>query len=95
MRSRPASAATTPARPAAGYSFDATIEPLMGALEAARERYFSKSHAARTRFDPGRTGRLVHFYSGRHRLRASWAHRRRLLAPLKSRALASALEPRR
>ena len=78
-----------------GYSFDATIEPLIGALEAARERYFSKSHAARTRFDPRRTGRLVHFYSGRHRLRASWATGAGSFAPLTSRALASALEPRR
>ena len=77
------------------HSFDATMEPLLGALEAARERYFSKSHAARTRFDPRRTSRLVHFYPARRRLRASWPHRRRLLAPARSRALARALEPRR
>jgi hypothetical protein len=77
-----------------GHSFDATIEPLLGGLEAARERYFSKSHTARTRYDPGGKGRLIHFYSGRRRLRASWAHRRRLLAPLRSRALAKAIEPR-
>ncbi len=76
-------------------SFDATIEPLLGALEGAREGYFSKSHAARTRFEPGRTDSLIHFYPGRRRLRASWAHRRRLFAPLRSRALARALGPRR
>lgn len=47
-------------RERAGYSFDATIDPLLGVLERAREAYFARSHSSRTRFAASRP-RLVHF----------------------------------
>jgi hypothetical protein len=37
-----------------GYSFDATIDPLVGTLERARASYFARPHAERSRFDRGR-----------------------------------------
>jgi hypothetical protein len=44
----------------AGHSFDASIDALLGVLECARERYFSKSPDERSRFiESGRP--LVHF----------------------------------
>ena len=73
-----------------GYSFDATIDVLLGALEGARERYFAQAHAARTRFEPA-GGRTIHFYSRGHRLRNAWGQRRRLMAPFTARALGRAL----
>ena len=76
-----------------GYSFDATIDVLIGAFEAARERYFAQPHPARTRFEPRNSGRAVHFYTGRRRLRSALAQRRQLRAPLTSRALARSVEP--
>jgi hypothetical protein len=36
-----------------GYSFDATIDSLLGTFERARAGYFTKPHAARTRFGRG------------------------------------------
>ena len=55
-------------RERAAYSFDASIDPLLGALERARELYFAKPHAERSRFP--RTDdreRLVHFNTSPHR----------------------------
>jgi hypothetical protein len=49
-------------RARAGYSFDATIDPLVGMLERARARYFARPHRERTRFDATRA-RLVHFHT--------------------------------
>jgi hypothetical protein len=47
-------------RERAAYSFDASIDPLLAVLERARERYFARPHAERTRFAT-RKRRLVHF----------------------------------
>jgi hypothetical protein len=74
-----------------GYSFEASIDPLLAALEGARERYFAEPHAARARFETPDTRRVVHFYTRRDRVRGAWGRRRRLLAPLTSRALRRAL----
>jgi hypothetical protein len=49
-----------------GYSFDATIDRLLGAFEAARAAYFAKPHEVRTRFDPDGAGRLVHLNISRN-----------------------------
>jgi hypothetical protein len=43
-----------------GYSFDASIEPLIATLEHACEAYAARPQRERTAFDGGR-GRLVHF----------------------------------
>jgi len=43
------------------YSFEATIEPLVGALEAACATYFAKPHAERSWFLPQSPQGLVHF----------------------------------
>ncbi len=72
------------------YSFDATIDPLVAALERVRERYFAQSHAQRRRFD-AHEARLFHIYDRRRRLRGAWRQRRLFLAPLTSRALARTL----
>ncbi len=77
------------------YSFDATIDPLVTALEGARTRYFAEPHAVRTRFEPCSTGRIEHFNTRRLRLRWAWRQRRRLLAPWTARSLSRALGPRR
>ncbi|MEW6267839.1 MAG: hypothetical protein AB1689_00910 [Thermodesulfobacteriota bacterium] len=45
----------------AGYSFDASIEPLLGALERASAAYHARPYAERTRFAPAGAPRLVHF----------------------------------
>lgn len=45
----------------AGYSFDATIDPLLAVLERARETYFARAHHERTRFISNERRRLVHF----------------------------------
>ena len=74
-----------------GYSFDSTIDLVLGALEGARERYFAQSHAARTRFEPARRADDLHFYSRGHRLRNAWGQHRRLMAPFTARALGRAL----
>lgn len=47
-------------RERAGYSFDATIDPLLGVLERARAAYFARPHRSRTRFAASRP-RLIHF----------------------------------
>jgi hypothetical protein len=44
----------------ATYSFDATIEPLLSALEQVRERYFARARSERSRFVPRTGGGLVH-----------------------------------
>src|SRR5665213_2231131 len=49
-------------RARASYSFDATIDPLVGMLEAARTRYFARSHRERTQFDTTRA-HLIHFHT--------------------------------
>jgi hypothetical protein len=49
------------------YSFDATIDPLLGALERACTSYFAKPHAERSRFPHGRRRPLVHFNTSPHR----------------------------
>lgn len=78
-----------------GYSFDATIDRLVGALERARERYFAQDHGVRTRFEPRGRSRLVHFHTGPRRTSGAWAHRGRLLAPWRARSLARTLGQRR
>jgi hypothetical protein len=47
----------------AGYSFDATIEPLLSVLERARDSYFARPHAQRSRFTAGDRRRIVQFDS--------------------------------
>ena len=49
-------------RARASYSFDATIDPLVGMLEAARTRYFARSHRERAQFDTTRP-HLIHFHT--------------------------------
>jgi hypothetical protein len=78
-----------------GYSFDATIDPLMGALERAGERYIAQDHSVRTRFESRGASRLIHFYTGPRRARGAWAQRGRLLAPWRARSLARTLGTRR
>lgn len=46
-----------------GYSFDATIDPLIAAFERAREAYFMRPYAERTRFVGGDRPRMVEFGS--------------------------------
>jgi hypothetical protein len=47
-------------RERASYSFDALVDPLLAVLEQARERYFGRPYAERTRSST-RQRRLVHF----------------------------------
>jgi hypothetical protein len=47
-------------RERAGYSFDATVDPLLDVLEQARARYFARPHAKRKRF-AAHNRRLIHF----------------------------------
>jgi hypothetical protein len=79
-----------------GYSFDATIDRLLGVLERTVNRYFGRPSAERTRFRggpepvrarvaPGPRPRAV---SG---VRRAWLARRRALSPLGARGLARAL----
>lgn len=49
------------------YSFDATIEPLLQALESARERYFARPGADRTRFDVDGRDNFIGLHSARRR----------------------------
>jgi hypothetical protein len=42
------------------YSFEATIDPLLDALERARASYFAKPHAERSRFQQNSRERLIH-----------------------------------
>lgn len=79
-----------------GYSFDATIEPLVRALERMRDGYFARPHAERSRFTPGGTRRLVHLNGGRPRsagqaLDVAWEQRRRIGAALRARKLRARL----
>lgn len=54
------SGAANALRERAGYSFDATIDPLLAVLERARAAYFARPHPERARFAAGRP-RLIHF----------------------------------
>lgn len=47
-------------RERAGYSFDASIDPLLACIGEARDRYFARPHDERARAATGRR-RLVHF----------------------------------
>jgi hypothetical protein len=49
------------------YSFDASIDSLLGVLERARGCYLAKPHDERTRFQPNSRQRLVHFNTSPHR----------------------------
>lgn len=86
------------------YSFDASIDELVGVLERARAAYFEKPHAERSRFVRGGRQRLVHFNTSPHRptvlaglvrtpapdsgLAAQW---RRVLLPLRTRQVRRSL----
>ena len=88
------------------YSFDASIDPLLGVLEHAHETYFARPQAERTRFPAPSSGRLVHFNTSPHRttvlkglvqrpspnsgLRAQW---RRLLLPPRTWRVRRSLRP--
>ncbi len=88
------------------YSFDATIEPLLGVLERARESYFARSPAERSRLLPGSRGRLIHLNTSPNRwtvakglvqrpapdsgLAAQW---RRLLLPVRTALVRRSLRP--
>jgi hypothetical protein len=61
VRSRTLGANARTAR--SGYSFDATIEPLLAVLERARASYFARPQAERSRFREGDRRRIVHFDS--------------------------------
>ncbi len=60
----------------AGYSFDATIAPLIATLERAREAYFARPHHERTRSRKV-TPRLIHFNTSPdlHALAVGFIHR--------------------
>ena len=78
-----------------GYSFDATIEPLLGALEQARARYFAQPHAQRSRFALSGS-KLVHLHGGRPRtagqaIDVAWEQRRRIGAARRARRLRASL----
>jgi hypothetical protein len=103
-RSRAKSLAAREAR--AGYSFDASMPELVGVLERARAAYFAHPHAERSRFPRSGRSRLFHFNTSPHRptvlaglvrrpspdsgLAAQW---RRLLLPLRTALVRSALRP--
>jgi hypothetical protein len=103
-RSRAKSLAAREAR--AGYSFDASMPELVGVLERARAAYFARPHAERSRFPRSGRTRLFHFNTSPHRptvlaglvrgpspdsgLAAQW---RRLLLPLRTALVRSALRP--
>jgi hypothetical protein len=102
LRTRSKSEAARRAR--RGYSFEESIDELIGALERARSAYFAKPHAVRTRFPHHGRGRLVHFNTSPHRptvlnglvrrpspdsgLRAQW---QRLLLPVRTNRVRSAM----
>jgi len=48
-------------RERSGYSFDATIDSLVGVLEGALAEYFGRAHAVRSRFHPSDPRRIVSF----------------------------------
>ena len=48
-------------RERSGYSFDATIDPLIGVLDRARTEYFARAHAVRSRFLTIDRRRIVSF----------------------------------
>ena len=48
-------------RQRSGYSFEATIDPLVGVLERARTQYFARGHAVRSRFLTNKRRRIVSF----------------------------------
>jgi hypothetical protein len=75
------------------YSFDATIEPLLAALELAREHYFATAHAERTRFPSSSPRRLVSL-SPTPGAQLAPEHPSRLLATWRSRRLARRLRSR-
>lgn len=105
VRTRARSDAARAAR--AAYSFDASIDELVGVLERARVAYFEKPHAVRTRFPYESRARLVHFNTSPYRptvlkglvqrpapgsgLAAQW---RRLLLPVRTRRVRDALQER-
>jgi hypothetical protein len=72
------------------YSFDATIEPLLGALEHVRESYFARPHSERTRFLPRTGGRLMHL-SRNPGPQPAREHAPFLVPPWRSRRLARSL----
>jgi hypothetical protein len=88
------------------YSFDASIDQLLGVLERAHETYFARPQAERARFSAPSSGRLVHFNTSPHRatvlkglvqrpspnsgLTAQW---RRLLLPQRTWQVRRSLQP--
>jgi hypothetical protein len=48
-------------RERSGYSFDATIDALVGVLDQARNAYFARGHAVRSRFPASDRRRIVSF----------------------------------
>lgn len=64
----------------ADYSFEATIEPLLDALERARTGYFAQPHRERSHFVARRT-HLIHFNTSPDTRTAIRGIVRRLLAP--------------
>ena len=44
-----------------GYSFEATIDSLVGVLDRARTEYFARGHAVRTRFPASEHRRIISF----------------------------------
>jgi hypothetical protein len=80
----------------AAYSFDATIDPLLGVLERAAAGYFSKPPAERSRFDGGPLTELRRLDRAAPRPlagRVSAAWRDRIGVPWTSRLLRGALDP--
>ena len=84
----------------AGYSFDATIDPLLAVLERARAAYFAKPRAERCRFDADGDADVRKLDGGlsstpRGALVDAFgrAARARLSVPRTARQLRSALEP--
>jgi hypothetical protein len=79
------------------YSFDATIDSLLGVFERARDRYFARSHAERTAFAGGLAPNPVPVAPWRHprtvagRMHRAWLGRRRVLSAVSTRLLARAL----
>ncbi|MGH8712494.1 MAG: hypothetical protein ACREYB_00655 [Casimicrobiaceae bacterium] len=67
-------------RARAGYSFEATIDPLLDAFERARTGYFARPHRERSRFATRRI-RLIHFNTSPDARSVVRGLVRRLLAP--------------
>ncbi len=72
------------------YAFDATIDPLLSALEEAQRTYFDKAHLERSRFRTGNSPRLVPVYPSPGPGPTS-ERRRTLLVAWRSRRLARSL----